>query len=131
MRSKYSALLTAINEISESTRQDDIRVKGLGIIYRILTFEFVFALKMLEPILKVSAYSQKSDINLLTAVSLVESLKNTLETMRNTVSNFENNYKRVFYTLSFRYSVETTKLSFSIKNFNCFTILQQYNSIIF
>jgi len=29
----YSALLTAINEISESTRQSDIRAKGLGIIY--------------------------------------------------------------------------------------------------
>lgn len=95
----YSALLTAINEISESTRQSDIRAKGLGIIYQMKTFEFVFALEMLSPILcsilKVSEYLQKSDINLLTAVQLVESLKNTLETMRNTESNFDNIYKKV------------------------------------
>ncbi|XP_050059714.1 zinc finger MYM-type protein 1-like [Aphis gossypii] len=96
----YSALLIAINEISESTRQADIRAKCLGIIYQMKTFEFVFALEMLEPILcsilKVSSYLQKSDINLLTAVQLVESLKKTLKTMRNIESNFNNIYKKVF-----------------------------------
>jgi hypothetical protein len=55
----YSALLTTINEISESTRQADIRAKDLGIIYQMKTFEFVFTLKMLVSILfsilKVSA----------------------------------------------------------------------------
>lgn len=64
------------------------------------TFEFVFALEMLEPILcsilKVSTYLQKSDINLLTAVQLTESLKRTLETMRNSESNFDNIYQKVF-----------------------------------
>lgn len=96
----YSALLTAINKISECTKQDDIRAKGFGIIYQMKTFEFVFALEMLEPILcsilKVSTYLQKSDINLLTAVQLTESLKRTLETMRNSESNFDNIYQKVF-----------------------------------
>lgn len=47
----YSALLIAIHEISKSTKQTDTRVKGLGILYQMKTFKFVFAMEMLDPIL--------------------------------------------------------------------------------
>lgn len=63
------------------------------------TFEFIFALEMLDPILcsilKVSSYLQTYDINLLTAIELVESLKKSLETMRNIESHFGNVFKKV------------------------------------
>jgi len=46
VKENYSALLIAIKEISESTRQANVRAKGLGIIHQMQTFEFVFALEM-------------------------------------------------------------------------------------
>ncbi|XP_022170405.1 zinc finger MYM-type protein 1-like, partial [Myzus persicae] len=51
VKENYPALLIAIKDISESTRQADVRAKGLGIIHQMQTFEFVFALEMLDPIL--------------------------------------------------------------------------------
>lgn len=54
---------------------------------------------MLDPILcsllKVSAFLQTTDINLLTAIELVQSLKMSLETMRNNESLFSSIYKIV------------------------------------
>jgi hypothetical protein len=98
MKENYSALLIAFKEISKSTRQADVRAKGLGIIHQMQTFEFVFALEMLDSILcsifKVSAFLRKSDINLLTAIELVESLNKSLETVRNCESVFGNIYKK-------------------------------------
>lgn len=44
----------------------------------------------------MTAYLQIFDINLLTAVQLVGSLKMTPKTMRNTESNYDNTYKKVF-----------------------------------
>lgn len=74
----------------------NIRAKRLGIIYQMESFEFIFAMQMLDPILNlilhVSTVLQSSDINLLTAIHLVRSLKKSLESMRNDGNGFKNNY---------------------------------------
>jgi hypothetical protein len=54
-------------------------------------------MQMLDPILnlvlKVSTYLQSPDLNLLTAVNLVNSLKHSLLSLRNTESEFQNIFK--------------------------------------
>lgn len=97
VKNNYSALLIAIKQITDSTKQSDIRAKGLGIIYQMESFEFIFAMQMLDPILNlilhVSTVLQSSNMNLLTAIDLVKSLKKSLQFMRNDENEFENIYK--------------------------------------
>lgn len=61
------------------------------------TFEFIFAMYMFNPILnlvlKVGTHLQSPDLNLLTAVNLVTSLKHSLLSFRNTESEFQNIFK--------------------------------------
>jgi len=96
VKNSYSALLIAIKQITDDTKQSDIRAKGLGIIYQMESFEFIFAMQMLDPILNlilhVSTVLQSSDINLLTAIDFVRSLKKSLESMRNDGNDFKNIY---------------------------------------
>jgi len=79
--------LLVIRQITDNTKQSDIRTQGLGIIHQMESFEFIFAMQMLDPnlnlILHVSIVLQSSNINLLTAIDLVRSLKKSLESMRN------------------------------------------------
>ncbi|KAL5246124.1 hypothetical protein ACI65C_013532 [Semiaphis heraclei] len=93
----YSSLLVATEEIIDSTKQSEVRVKGLGIIFQLKKFEFIFALEMFHPILsavlKVSTFLQTSNINLLTAVEVIDSLKESLKKMRNEEYEFQNIYK--------------------------------------
>jgi len=97
IKKNYAALLIAIAEICDNTRQADVSVKGFGIINQMKTFEFIFSMQMLDPILnlvlKVSTYLQSPDLNLLTAVNLVTSLKHSLLSLRNTESEFQNIFK--------------------------------------
>jgi len=97
VKNNYSALLIAIKQITDNTKQSDIRAKGLGIIYQMESFEFIFAMQMLDPILNlilhVSTVLQSSNINLLTAIDLVRSLKKSLESMKNDGNDFKNIYK--------------------------------------
>lgn len=96
IKANYSALLIAIKQISDTTKQPDVRAKALGLIHQMQTFNFIFALQMLNPILntilKVSMALQSSNLDLLTAVSLVESLKLSLESLRNKEDSFTNVY---------------------------------------
>lgn len=96
VKNNYSTLLIAIKQITDDTKQSDIRAKGLGIIYQMESFEFIFAMQMLDPILNlilhVSTVLQSSDINLLTAIDLVRSLKKSLKSMRNDGNDFKNIY---------------------------------------
>jgi len=97
VKKNYAALLIAIAEICDNTKQADVRIKGLGILHQMKTFEFIFSMQMLDPILnlvlKVSTYLQSPDLNLLTAVNLVNSLKHSLLSLRNTESEFQNIFK--------------------------------------
>lgn len=58
----------------------EVRAKGNGLLIQLKTFEFIFGLSMMEPILKmiliVRKSLQSSDLDLITAVQLISSLKN-------------------------------------------------------
>ena len=98
IKENYTALLVAIKEISDRTKQADVRAKALGILNQMKTFEFIFAMLMLNPILslvlKVSVYLQSSNINLLTAFELVKSLKQSLILLRNNEKEFQDIFKK-------------------------------------
>lgn len=98
IKENYTALLVAIKEISDRTKQADVRAKALGILNQMKTFEFIFAMLMLNPILslvlKVSVYLQSSKINLLTAIELVTSLKQSLISLRNNEKEFQDIFKK-------------------------------------
>lgn len=50
IKDNYDILYKAIKEISDSSKHADVRVKGIGILSQMKTFEFVFAMEMLHPI---------------------------------------------------------------------------------
>lgn len=62
------------------------------------TFDFIFALQMLHPILTliflVSTVLQSSNLDIITAVSIVQSLQLSLESVRNDEDSFTNLYNR-------------------------------------
>jgi hypothetical protein len=98
IRDNYDVLLKAIKEISDSSKHADVRVKGMSIFNQLKTFEFIFAMEMLHPILslilKVSTCLQNPSLNLLSAVQIVESLKKNLGKMRNEESEFKQLYTK-------------------------------------
>lgn len=50
IKSNYSILLQAMEEIKNSTRNPEIKAKAKGLIIKIKSFKFIFALNMLHPI---------------------------------------------------------------------------------
>lgn len=66
--------------------------KSKGIIKQIKSFNFIFSLNMIYPILKlivkVSANLQAKQLNLLSAISLITSLNTTLQNFRSDDSFF-------------------------------------------
>ncbi|XP_025193665.1 uncharacterized protein LOC112593488, partial [Melanaphis sacchari] len=60
IKENYTSILAAIEEIVDNTKQSDVRAKGKGILHQMKTFEFIFAMLMLDPILssilKTSAF---------------------------------------------------------------------------
>lgn len=67
VKENYYSLLDAIEEITDTTKQSNVQAKGLGILHQMKTFEFIFVMLMLDPILssilKTIAFLQASDIN--------------------------------------------------------------------
>lgn len=62
------------------------------------SFEFIFGLVMMQPILqivlKVSKLLQGNNLELLTAIDVLNSLKSSLCSMRNTPNDFGNTYQQ-------------------------------------
>jgi len=98
VKSDYGPLLIAIKEIGDATKQPDVRAKALGLVHQMKTFDFIFAQQMLHPILtlilKVSMALQSSNLDLITAVSLVKSLNLSLVSLRNDEDSFINIYNK-------------------------------------
>ncbi|XP_060868019.1 zinc finger MYM-type protein 1-like [Metopolophium dirhodum] len=96
IKNNYNVLLTAIDEICENTSVPEMRAKGIGILQQLQTFEFIFGMELMSPvlniILKVSSMLQSPKIDLLIAAESVNTLKNTLLNMRNN----EEEYKIIF-----------------------------------
>lgn len=88
-----------MEEIAKKTTVADVRAKAKGLLYQMKTFKFVFVLQVISPILimilKVSATLQDPNLNLLSAVDVVLSLKAALTTMRSDNINFSIQYNEV------------------------------------
>lgn len=68
-------------------------MKGLGLKSQIQSFDFIFCMNMMQPILqlvlKVSSSLQTTKLDLLSAVKHIQSLKSSLVLMRNSLKEFE------------------------------------------
>lgn len=77
----------------------DVRLKANGLLHNIKSFNFVYALTVLKPILIqiriISAKLQSPDLDLLAAVSIVESLKKSLSELRDDEDNYSKLYANV------------------------------------
>ncbi|KAL4112114.1 hypothetical protein QTP88_015962 [Uroleucon formosanum] len=97
VKNNYSVLLQCLAEISKTSNLSEIKVKSSGLIKQMKTFNFIFSLNMLNPILllvqKVSSTLQSSDLDLLTAVSMVQSLKSSLKNLRTDDDSFKDVYE--------------------------------------
>ncbi|XP_050064492.1 uncharacterized protein LOC126553354 [Aphis gossypii] len=75
VKNNYSALLLCLKEISNKTNLSEVRAKAKGLIFQMKTFDFIFAMHTISPVLimiqKVSASLQSPNLDLLSAVSLV------------------------------------------------------------
>jgi hypothetical protein len=92
VRLKFSHL-KALSEIIETTKQSDIRVKGIGLLHQVKSFNFIFGLKMMhliiQLIVKVSELLQSPDINLINVMSNIKCLRESFIHLRN-VKEFQN-----------------------------------------
>ncbi|XP_037746634.1 uncharacterized protein LOC114019593 [Chelonia mydas] len=93
VKQNYSIILQALQEIIETTRLADAKIKARGLIHELNSLKFIFALHMMHPILqmvvKVSKALHAPDLNLLTAMTGVKSLCNSLAAMRSGPEYFQ------------------------------------------
>ncbi|KAL4123221.1 hypothetical protein QTP88_015439 [Uroleucon formosanum] len=94
----YEVLLLAIEEIFESSSVPEMCAKGMGLKYQIKSFDFIFGLYLLNPILniilKTSSLLQSPNMDLVLAVKSVQSLVQNLMAMRNSDEEFRNIYQQ-------------------------------------
>ncbi|KAF0708302.1 zinc finger MYM-type protein 1-like, partial [Aphis craccivora] len=67
LKHNYLAILLALEEIVDRTKQPDVRAKGRGLLFQLKTFQFILGLEMMDPILQI--------INKFQAQSLEEELR--------------------------------------------------------
>jgi len=94
----YEVLLLAIEEICESSSVPEMCAKGMGLKYQLKSFDFIFGLYLLNPILniilKTSSLLQSPNMDLVLAVNSVQSLVQNLMAMRNSDEEFRNIYQQ-------------------------------------
>ncbi|KAL4113669.1 hypothetical protein QTP88_017248 [Uroleucon formosanum] len=99
IENNYNSLLQCLKEISETTTQPDVRVQANGIIYQMKSYNFIFALYVMKPLLAqiqiVSAKLQTSNLNLLSAVTIVQALKKSLISLRSDEDEYSRLYNKV------------------------------------
>ncbi|KAE9543666.1 hypothetical protein AGLY_002062, partial [Aphis glycines] len=92
VKNNYSASLLCLEEISNKTNLSEVRAKAKGLIFQMKTFNLIFSMHILSPVLimiqKVSASLQSPNLDLLSAVSLVKSLREHLSKLRSDDNNF-------------------------------------------
>jgi len=91
IKTNYSAILGVFTEIIKNTEQSDIKAKRVGLLYQVQSFDFIFCLTMMHPILqlivKVSKLLQSPDINLINAMASIKSLRSSFGSLRNTAES--------------------------------------------
>ncbi|KAL4097737.1 hypothetical protein QTP88_022459 [Uroleucon formosanum] len=94
----YEVLLLAIEKICESSSVPEMCAKGMGLKYQLKSFDFIFGLYLLNPILniilKTSYLLQSPNMDLVLAVNSVQSLVQNLMAMRNSDEEFRNIYQQ-------------------------------------
>jgi hypothetical protein len=98
IRNNYSAIISALEEILKTTRLAKVKAKGRGLLHQLKTFEFLFCLEMMHPILqlilKVSKSLQSLELSLLPATAGIKSLRSAITAMRND-EYFQELYKTI------------------------------------
>jgi len=96
VKNNYTAIIIAIQTICDTTKQSEVKAKSRGLILQLKTFDFIFALNMLHPILllivKVNSCLQAEELNLLTSTNLIQSLKQKLYQLRSDTTFFNDIY---------------------------------------
>jgi len=95
----FNSLILCLLEIAKNTNLSDVRVKAKGLVHQIKSYHFIFSLTVLKPIMVqiriVSASLQSPNLDLLTAVQLINGLKNALTKFRSDDNYFTSLYNKV------------------------------------
>lgn len=95
LKHNYSAILLALEEIVDITKQPDVRAKGRGLLFQLKAFQFILGLEMMDPILqtinKVSKSLQCENVDLSSAMYNIKALRSVLIEKRN-----ENTFTTMF-----------------------------------
>lgn len=95
LKHNYLAILLALDEIVNITKQPDVRAKGIGLLFQLKTFNFILELEMLDPIQqiinKVCKSLQCKHVDLLSAMYNIKALQSVLIKKTN-----ENTFKNIF-----------------------------------
>jgi len=93
IKNNYGAILQALKAINVKCSIPEMRAKGQGFLYQLQTFSFIFYLHMMQVILqlvlKVSSALQTSLSELLTAVMIIKTFKQSLISLRNDSQHFK------------------------------------------
>lgn len=98
IRDNFSVIIQTIKEVNHSTKLPETKAKGKAIISQCLNFNFIICLELMHPILqlivKVSRVLQDPELNILTALEEVKSLRLAIEEMRSDSLFYDNLYDR-------------------------------------
>jgi len=93
IKNNYLVLLRILKEIISNCSVPEMRAKGQGLLYQLKSFNFIFCLNMIHPILqivlKVSSFLQTPNLELLTAIESIKSLKVSLNSLRNSPIDYQ------------------------------------------
>ncbi|XP_008183440.1 zinc finger MYM-type protein 1-like [Acyrthosiphon pisum] len=96
VKNNYLAIISAIQKICDTTKIPDVRSKSRGLLMQLQTFEFIFALNMLHPLLllivKVNSCLQAENLDLLNSLNMIKSLKLSISQLRSD----DNLFKKVY-----------------------------------
>ena len=83
----YSAILTALDEIQDNSSNGRVSSEACGLRHQMLKFDFLICLVVQKDLLSkcqtISNYLQKEDIDIVSALQVVDSTVKTLQSMRN------------------------------------------------
>lgn len=119
IKNNYGAILQALKTINLNCSIPEMRAKGQGLLHQLQTFNFIFCLNMMQVILqlvlKVSSALQTPNLELLTAVMIIKTLKQSLISLRNDSQHFKSmfeNTKKMCYEMDIEIpEVKTRKIS--------------------
>lgn len=96
VKNNYLAIISAIQNICDTTKIPDVRSKSRGLLMQLQTFEFIFALNMLHPLLllivKINSCLQAENLDLLNSLNMIKSLKLSISQLRSD----DNLFKKIY-----------------------------------